>query len=498
MGDEVTRAALLRSDPDKYLRRLQSCRDALEAMVADGAMEDETPLTGVELELNLIDRTGGPSFNNDQVLKHLETSAEEEAFYGAQHELGSFNVELNLPPRFLEGGGLSWYESDMAASLAEVRRAAELHDTALLPIGTIPTLFAEHIGPKAISTAPRYRLLDEQIMNARGDNIHLDVTGAESLSFSCDTIAPEAASTSVQFHYQVPASEFAHFWNTAQAICGLQLAVGANSPYLLARQLWAETRVILFEQGTDTRPSHKRANGAMPRAWFGEKWIDSALDLFDENTKHFAPLLPIIDEEDPLGDVARGSAPVLNALRLHNGTVYRWNRPVYDVVDGKAHLRVENRIVPSGPSPVDMAANMAFYYGLLLYFARVGEPVYRRMEFATAAANLHMASRHGIHCDQIWPSYGQLPARALIVDHLLALAAEGLKIMGVHSREIDRYLGVVEQRCLRGVNGATWQVGRVYAGEHRDRLDRRSALRAMACDYAENVETGLPVHEWSL
>ncbi|WP_025272934.1 hypothetical protein [Haloglycomyces albus] len=496
MGDEVNRAALQRSDPQKYLHQLETGRDALERMVNDGHMEDNSPYTGVELELNLINDTGGPSYNNDAILNRLETSGNEEAFYAAQPELGSFNMELNLPPRLLEGHGLTWYESDMAAALAEVRHAANRHDTGLLPIGTIPTLYAEDIGPKAISSAPRYRLLDEQILNARGDNIQLDVQGAESLTFSCDTIAPEAASTSIQFHLQVPASSFAHYWNIAQALCGLQLAVGANSPYLLGRQLWSETRVILFEQGTDTRPAPMRANGAIPRAWFGEKWIDTPVDLFDENYKHFAPLLPITDEEDPLGEVAAGNPPNLNALRLHNGTVYRWNRPVYDVMDNKPHLRIENRVVPSGPSPIDMTANMAFYYGLLLYYGTVGEPIYHQLDFPSATANLHMASRHGIHCDQIWPSFGQLPARYLILDHLLPLAEEGLRVLKVDTRDIERYLGVIDQRCRRGVNGATWQVARTYVAEHRDRLSRANALKAMTCDYSKLAESGLPVHEW--
>src|SRR5512133_3071757 len=180
-----------------------------------------------------------------------------------------------------------------------------------------------------------------------------------------NTIMPEAACTSTQVHLQVSPEDFAGYWNAAQAIAGVQVAVGANSPFLFGKHLVAESRIPLFEQSTDTRSEELKAQGVRPRVWFGERWITSIFDLFEENVRYFPALLPITEDEDPLAVLEAGGTPGLHELRLHNGTIYRWNRPIYDVVDGTPHLRVENRVLPAGPTVVDMLANAAFYYGAL-------------------------------------------------------------------------------------------------------------------------------------
>ncbi len=497
MGDEVSGSALAHWDQSAYRAKLQAGREALAQLLADRRLDRGRPLTGIELELDLLERNGEPAFANEAVLQYLHTTGDEEALYSAQHELGAFNIELNLPPRMLDGAGLSWYESDLAVVLSEVREAADKAGVHCCPIGTMPTLFTDHIGVEALSAAERYRVLNDEIMAARGEDLHIDIAGAESVRYSCANIAPESANTSVQFHLQVDPEDFPRYWNTAQAIAGVQVAVGANSPYLFGRQLWAETRIALFEQGTDTRQAAQRAAGAMPRAWFGERWIDSALDLFDENYRHFAPLLPLCHAEDPLEVLADGGVPSLQELRYHNGTIYRWNRPVYDVRAGRPHLRVENRVLPAGPTPVDICANMALFYGLLAHFAESGEPLSDRLDFADAAANFTAAARHGVQADQVWPGRGRVPARELVAE-LLPAAAEGLASLGVSTGDADRFLGVIEQRCRRGVNGASWQVARVQVAEHRQRLERFDALRAMVLDYAAQSADGRPVHEWEV
>lgn len=498
MGDEVTGSALARWDQVTHRAKLQAGREALAQLLADRRLDRGRPLTGVELELDLLERNGDPAFVNEAVLQYLHTTGDEEALYSAQHELGAFNIELNLPPRMLDGAGISWYESDLAAVLSEVREAADKAGVYCCPIGTMPTLFTDHIGIEALSSARRYRVLNDEIMAARGEDVHIDIAGAESISYFSSTIAPESANTSVQFHLQVDPEDFHRYWNTAQALAGVQVALGANSPYLFGRQLWAETRIVLFEQGTDTRRAAERVAGAMPRAWFGERWIDSALDLFDENYRHFAPLLPLCVAEDPLAVVADGGVPSLQELRYHNGTIYRWNRPVYDVRAGRPHLRVENRVLPAGPTPVDICANMALFYGLVAYFAECDEQLADRLDFSDAAANFHAAARHGVQADQFWPGRGRVPVRELMLEELLPLAAEGLSSLGVVRRDADRFLTVIEQRCRRGVNGASWQVARVQVAEHRQRLERADALRAMVLDYTAQSADGRPVHEWEV
>src|SRR5919205_1104671 len=242
-----------------------------------------------------------------------------------------------------------------------------------------------------------------EIIATRGEDILLDVRGPERLRVTADSIAPEAACTSTQLHVQVSPEEFAAYWNASQAISSLQLAVGANSPYLLGHELWRETRIALFEQATDTRAEELKAQGVRPRVWFGERWITSIFDLFEENVRYFPSLLPVLSEEEPGRVLEDGGVPGLDELRLHNGTVYRWNRPVYDVVRGRPHLRVENRVLPGGPTVVDVMANAAFYYGLLRTLADDERPLWSQMSFSAAEENFHLGARDGIDARFYWP-----------------------------------------------------------------------------------------------
>jgi hypothetical protein len=235
-----------------------------------------------------------------------------------------------------------------------------------------------------------------------------------------------------------------------------------------------------------------------PRVWFGERWITSIFDLFEENVRYFPALLPIVDQEDPVEVLERGETPRLNELRLHNGTIYRWNRPVYDVVNGQPHLRVENRVLPAGPTVVDTMANAAFYFGLTHSLATSDRPVWSQMSFSAAEENFHAAARHGIDATVYWPRMGTVPATELVLRRLLPLAHEGLDSLGVDTDIRDRMLGIIEQRCLKHVNGATWQVDKVHALESGGVSDRFNALRQMVLRYEELMHSNIPVHEWEL
>src|SRR5918995_1154546 len=241
--------------------------------------------------------------------------------------------------------------------------------------------------PALVSANPRYELLNEQIFAARGEDLDIRIAGIERLATYADTITPEAACTSVQLHLQVDPSAFGIHWNAAQAIAGIQLSLAGNSPFFFGKELWRETRIPLFEQATDTRSEELRAQGVRPRVWVGERWITSIFDLFEENVRYFPALLPVCEEEDPVEKLAGGDVPRLQELRLHNGTIYRWNRPIYDVVRGRPHLRVENRVLPAGPTVADILANAAFYYGLVRVLADDDRPIWSQMSFPTAEEN---------------------------------------------------------------------------------------------------------------
>ena len=412
-----------------------------------------------------------------------------------QTELAQFNVEINVAPRRLTGGALAELEEAVRGTLNRAEERARTVGAHMVLVGILPTVDEAHLDAGSLSANPRYALLNEQIFAARGEDLHIAIDGAERLETFADTIAPEAACTSVQLHQLVHPDDFARHWNAAQAIAGAQLAVAANSPFFYGRELWHETRIALFEQATDTRPSELKAQGVRPRVWFGERWATSVFDLFEENVRYYTALLPECDGEDPRAAFERGETPTLPELRLHNGTIYRWNRPIYDTAGGEPHLRVENRVLPAGPTVADIVANAAFYYGLVRALADDERPLWSQMSFTAAADNFHAAAREGLDARQYWPGVGEAPAAELVLRRLLPLAHEGLDRWGVDPADRDRLLGIVEGRCLTGTTGASWQTRAVRALEERG-VGRAEALRRMTVRYRELMHANAPVHTW--
>ncbi|WP_435769241.1 glutamate-cysteine ligase family protein [Nocardioides sp. SYSU DS0651] len=486
MGDDVAEQEFVPADRTRYRQKVRRCLDVFERMLRESAFDTDDPWTGLEVELNLVDDAGDPALRNEEVLAAI-------ADPDFQTELGQFNVEMNVPPGPLAEGGLDAFEKHLRESLNEAERRSAALGAHLVMIGILPTLTPEHLAADVISGNPRYSLLSDQILRARGEDIHIDIHGTERLRTTVDTIVPEAACTSTQFHVQVSPERFASFWNASQAIAGVQLAVAANSPYLLGKELWAETRIPLFEQSTDTRSEELRAQGVRPRVWFGERWITSVFDLFEENVRYFPALLPVIDEEDPLTVLEAGGTPNLQELRLHNGTIYRWNRPVYDISDGLPHLRVENRILAAGPTVADTVANAAFYFGLVRALADSERPLWSQMSFSAAEENFRNAARHGIDAEVYWPGVGRVRATELVLRRLLPLAHDGLVAWGVGAEEAHRHLALIEQRCLGATNGAAWFVRRVRESQAEERYD---ALREVLNDYRANMAANRPVHTW--
>ena len=489
MGQQVDHTAFTREDRQRHRQKVRRCLDVFARMLSESRFDFERPLTGLEIELNLVDEAYDPAMRNAEVLDRIADEA-------WQTELGQFNIEINVPPRRLAGDCLQGLEDEVRAALNHANSKACEGDTGVVMIGILPTLTEKHLVRENISVNPRYDLINEQIFAARGEDLHLHIDGVERLSTFSDTVAPEAACTSVQFHLQVSPESFAAHWNAAQAIAGAQVALGANSPFFLGRELWRETRIPLFEQATDTRSEELKAQGVRPRVWFGERWITSIFDLFEENVRYFPALLPICEEEDPIEVLERGDVPTLQELRLHNGTIYRWNRPVYDVVRGKPHLRVENRVLPAGPTVVDVIANAAFYYGVVRVLAQQDRPVWSQMSFSAAEENFHNCARWGIEGRTFWPGLGEVPVTELVLRRLLPMAYEGLDAWGMDASVRDRLLRVIEQRCLTGRNGATWQVDTVRRIDEEQHLDRLDAMRQMVRRYVEHMHTNEPVHTW--
>ncbi len=460
-------------------------------MLAESRFDPERRSVGLEIELNLTDEAGDPAMLNAAVLENIADG-------DFTTELAQFNVEINVAPHLLEAGVFADLEQEVRASLNHAEDKAREVGAHMMLVGILPTIAETHLHAGAFSANPRYELLNEQIFAARGEDLHISITGPEHLTTFANTIAPEAACTSLQLHQQVDPEAFAVHWNAAQAIAGVQLAVGANSPFFFGKELWRETRIALFEQATDTRPEELKAQGVRPRVWFGERWISSIFDLFEENVRYFPALLPVCEPEDPVGALERGDVPQLQELRLHNGTVYRWNRPVYDVVGDKPHLRVENRVLPAGPTVIDTLANAAFYYGLVRALVDEEQPLWARMSFSTAEENFHAGAREGMDATIFWPGAGEVPAAELVLRRLLPAAHQGLEAWGVDAGDRDRLLGIIERRCLAHRNGASWQAEAFYRLYHGKGLDRESALREMTLRYRELMHANEPVDGWPL
>src|SRR6201989_721118 len=377
MGRDIQAIKISGEDPHRDRDKVRRSLDACARMLRERRFDENPSTVGQEIELNLTDEQGMPSMRNAAALEAIASPAWDT-------EVGQFNLEINVPPRMMDGDSLDLLETELRADLNAADTRARTVGGHLVMVGILPTLAEHDVHEEAMSANERYKVLNEQIFAARGEDMRIEIDGPEQLLAFCESITPEAACTSVQLHTPVSPDAFANYWNAAQAIAGVQVALAANSPFLFGRKLWHETRITLFEQATDTRSDELKEQGVRPRVWFGERWITSVFDLFEENLRYFPALLPICEDEDPLAVLDGGACPHLAEMSLHNGTVYGWTRPIYAIVEGRPPLRVENRVLPAGPSVADVLANAAFYYGLVHMLAEVQQPIWTQMSFATA------------------------------------------------------------------------------------------------------------------
>jgi gamma-glutamyl:cysteine ligase YbdK (ATP-grasp superfamily) len=493
VGRDIETSEFTREDRTRYREKVKANLAALRQLMDAGRFETGRRTVGVEMEIYVTDVDGKAMPINAELLNRIG-SAE------FQTELAQFNIEFALQPRRLSGEVLSQIEDELRQSLTHAHRKAETLDAQCMIIGILPTLTDFDVTEQNLTANPRFKALNDMILAARGEDILIRIEGDETLETTANSILFEAACTSLQLHLQVDPDAFATYCNAAQALSGPLVAVGANSPFFLGKQLHHETRIALFTQSTDTRTEELASQGVRPRVWFGEKWLrEGIFELFDENVRYFPSLLPICDAEDPMAMIRAGDIPHLPELTLHNGTIYRWNRPVYDVARGRPHIRIENRVLPAGPTVVDAVANTAFYYGLLHGLASQSPPIWEAMSFEAAAENFYEAARRGLEARLYWPKAGaSVPVTELILRHLLPLARRGLEAWEIKASEIDTYLGIIEARTLAAQNGACWQIGTYRWLRDECDLDRPDAARELVRRYQELCQKGEPVHTWPI
>lgn len=470
-----------------YIEHLLLDIEALEFLVANDQFEKGITRIGAEQEFCLVTKDWRPALNSDEVLTALN-----DPHYTT--ELAKYNLEINLDPIELKGSCFGTVEKQLQDFLDQADCIAKSKGSRVVLTGILPTISQNHLRLDYITDRPRYRELNDQLMKLRGSHFQLHLMGVDELNISHDSVLFEACNTSFQLHLQIEPSDFISSYNWSQAIAGPVLSICTNSPVLLGRELWSETRIALFRQSIDTRNLSLALKDQLPRVSFGGKWAQgSIVDIYKENIAQFKTILSTKIDENSLLEAKNGTIPKLKALGLYNGTIYPWNRACYGVGGGKPHLRIENRYIPAGPSVLDQMANFALWVGLMKGRPASFDDMPKVMAFQDAKSNFIKAARYGKEAVLCWEGE-LLPAKRLLKDKLIPIAIEGLKSMGIDPKSMERYFEVIEGR-IEGKTGAKWIVSNYRRLQQTQKSDH--ALRLITRAMYKNQKKGIPVHLWS-
>lgn len=489
MGEKDIRIELESSDLRVFTQALLRDIRALDELLREGQIESGVRRIGLEQEIFLVDDMWRPAPIAVEVLERIDDPR-------VTSELGRFNLEFNLEPLLFGGNCLRLMENRLNELLDKVRTTVRDLGAEVVLAGILPTLRKSDLSIDNMVPADRYYALNDALTRLRGANYDLRIKGTDELRVTHDSVMLEAANASFQVHFQVGPEEFARLYNMAMAVTGPVLAAAVNSPLMLGRRLWAETRIAVFQQSVDTRNPISEIRDVPARVSFGREWVDeSVLEIFKSDVSRFRVLLGREIDEDPFEMMAQGRAPSLKALQLFNSTVYRWNRPCYGVANNVAHLRIENRVLPCGPSVRDEVANAAFWFGLLSGLAEEVDDVREVMAFDSVYTNFLSAARHGLEAHLTWFDGEPVTAQNLICDTLLPLARRGLKARGIDAADIERYLDTVEARVDSRRTGARWQLNSLAEMGELGTLEERMA--ALVAATVERQRHARPVHEWA-
>jgi CBS domain-containing protein len=490
MGEHDVTETVDDGDVRAFTRSILADIRALETLLDREMLENDTRRVGVEQEMFIIDPRGYPL----PIARALLAELSDARF---TTELASFNFEANLPPRRLGGDFLNTIEAELEDVLETVSLAAERLGARVLITGILPTLRQEDLRFENLTPDPRFRQMNAALSRLRGGSFPVRIEGIDLFDVVHDSVMIESANTSLQLHLQVGPDEFARIYNLAQVVTAPLLAAATNSPLLLGRRLWHETRVALFERSLDDRSGAQLGRGLMSRVTFGDAWVEnSALEIFRENLARFHVIMTRGGVPDPMTAIEQGVPPALSALALHNSTVWRWNRPCYGVNDGVAHLRIENRVLPAGPTVLDEVANAALFYGTMIALEHECPDVTKHMSFSDTRANFLAAAQHGIKAGFSWLDGRHVSARELLLEELIPAAREGLRRVETPEADIDRYLGVIEARVGASRTGSRWLLESLAAGDGKLTHDAR--LEGITKTMIARQASGRPVHEWEL
>lgn len=473
-----------------YMKALLNDLRALELMLETGSLESGARRIGAEQEMFLVDSNLNPAPVAQEVLKRANDER-------LTTEIARFNLEANLTPLAWGGGCLREMHREINEVIAVARASAKSFGADVLLAGILPTLQKSDLSLSNLTPNPRYYEMNRAVSQLRGGAFNIHIKGIDELQITHDNMMMESCNTSFQIHLQVGPEEFVPLYNLAQLITAPVLAAAVNSPLLFGHRLWQETRVALFQHSADTRSNALQMRSKPTRVGFGEHWLKrSVLELFREQIARFRIIMTTDEDDDPISVLERGEIPRLSALRLHNGTVWPWNRACYGVTGGQAHLRIENRALPSGPTALDEMANAAFFFGLMSALpAEYGE-IDGRMAFDDAKSNFFAAARHGLKAQFTWLGGKSYTAVSLILEHLLPLARAGLKEALIESEDVDKYLGVIEERVRSGQTGAQWALSSL--AEMNEQGTRDIRLRTLTGFMLARQRFDEPIHKWPI
>ena len=486
MGEHIAKSAFNEEERKLFVQQLIDDIQALEIMIKDGLIEDDIVRIGAEQEMCLIKDDYRPASNSLDILKDLD-----DPHYTT--EFATYNIEANLDPITLKKNSFSSMEHQLTELVEKAKQSAKKQGSRILLTGILPTISKDELGMDFMTPIPRYFKINEVLKAWRGDDFTLRIKGVDELSLHHDSVLFEACNTSFQLHLQIPPEDFTKSYNWAQAISGPVLSMCCNSPLLLGKELWRETRIALFQQSLDTRVWTKALREEVARVGFGERWQKhSVAEIFKQDISTHRILLTKPITQNSLHMLDKGEIPKLEALSLFNGTVYRWNRPCYGVGNGKPHLRIENRYIPAGPTVLDEMANFAFWVGLMAGRPKKYDDMPSLMDFRTAKLNFLRAATSGRNAMFSWMGK-DMTAKKLVKEEFLPMAYDGLKKFHVDEEDIERLLGVIEAR-MKGNTGAEWQIHNFRELRKQMKLD--SAIVQLTRSMYKNQQTNIPVHQW--
>ncbi|MFD0863191.1 CBS domain-containing protein [Sungkyunkwania multivorans] len=488
MGEHLVKKLSKAEDRAIYSRQLLNDVAALGQMLDQGLFERQPLRIGAEQEFCLVDKDWYPAPKALEILERLK----DDHF---TTEIALYNLEVNLEPLILEGRCFSKLHKEVISMISKVNDAAKVFKTKPLLTGILPTIMPKHLKENFMTPAERYFALNETMRSLRGRNFDLHIKGIDEVSLMHDSVLFEGCNTSFQAHLQIDPYDFVKSFNWSQAIAGPVLSICANSPILQGKELWDETRIALFAQSIDTRASSYQLNEREARVSFGQSWATgTAVDIFKENIVRFRSVITTDFEKDSLQELSNGTIPKLRALNLHNGTVYRWNRPCYGITDGKPHLRIECRYIPAGPSIVDEIANMVFWIGLMSGRPAKFDEVDKKMDFKDVKSNFFNAARYGMASQMYWE--GKLiPVDQLILGELIPMAAKGLKKVDIDPKDIEYYLNIIRDR-VKGQNGSRWC--RLSYRKLNVKYKKIDASRALVAAIYKNQKEERPISSWEV